>query len=100
MRAIHLAKLDKVRPALVLTREAVRPYLETVTVVPITSTVRGLRTELTVGTANGIDHESVVSCDNIRTIPVSDLGEQVGRLLPSQESALAEAIAAAFDLED
>ena len=100
MRPIHLAKLDKVRPALVLTREAIRPYLNTVTVAPITSSMRGLRTELSVGPANGLDHESIVSCDNIRTIPVNDLGEQIGYLLSSQEPALAEALAAAFDLED
>jgi mRNA interferase MazF len=99
MRPIHLARLDKVRPVLVLTRDVVRPYLTNVTIAPITSTARGLSTELPVGVRNGLDHDSVVSCDNITTIPVRQLMQQVGFLLPAQEHALAEAIVAAFDLD-
>lgn len=99
MRAIHIARLDKVRPALVLTREQVRPYLRSVTVAPITTSVRGLSTEVAVGPDNGIDHPSVISCDNIATIEVADLGRKIGRLLPAQEVLLSRAIAAAFDLE-
>lgn len=98
MRPIHLARLDKTRPVLVLTRELVRPYLDRVTVAPITSTIRGLSTELAVGAQNGLDHDSVVSLDNVLTIPAADLGRQLGFLHPVQESALAEAIAIAFDL--
>jgi mRNA interferase MazF len=99
MRPIHTARLDKTRPVLVLTREQVRPYLTRVTVAPITSTVRGLSTEVQVGPANGLGHASVVSCDNIVTVPVSSLGPQVGFLLDEQEAALTQAIHAAFDLD-
>lgn len=98
MRPIHLAKLDKTRPVLVLTRELVRPHLSRVTVAPITGRIRGLTTEVAVGSANGLDHDSVVSLDNVATIAVDDLGRQIGRLLPGQELALTEAIRAAFDL--
>lgn len=98
MRPIHIAQLDKPRPVLVLTREAVRPYLTRVTVAPITSTIRGLSTEVPVGRRNGLDHKSVVSCDNIVTVPAATLGRHVGYLLLSQEPELAEAIQAAFDL--
>ncbi|MDV7355255.1 type II toxin-antitoxin system PemK/MazF family toxin [Rhodococcus oxybenzonivorans] len=99
MRPIHAAKLDKTRPVLVLTRELVRPHLSRVTVAPITGTVRGLSTEVPVGPANGLEKDSVVSCDNIVTIPVSALGHGLGFFFPSQEAALSEAIRAAFDLE-
>lgn len=99
MRPIHLAQLDKTRPVLVLTRELVRPHLSRVTVAPITSTVRGLSTEVPVGQANGLDHHSVVSCDNIVTVPATALGRRIGFLLPVQEPDLAQAIQAAFDLE-
>lgn len=98
MRPIHAARLDKVRPVLVLTREIVRPHLARVTVAPITTTVRGLSTEVPVGPANGLDHSSVVSCDNILTVPTEALGRHLGYLLPDQEPALGEAIRAAFDL--
>lgn len=99
MRPIHVAQLDKARPVLILTREVVRPRLTNVTVAPITTTVRGLATEVPVGTVNGLNQPSVVSCDNIQTIPVSDLGRQIGYLLASQEPALADAIGNAFDLD-
>ena len=99
MRPIHLAQLDNVRPVLVLTREVVRPHLRNVSVAPITSTVRGLSTEVPVGTANGLDHDSVVSCDTITTIPADRLLRQIGYLLPGQEPSLTAAIVAAFDLD-
>lgn len=98
MRPIHVAQLDKVRPVLVLTRDIVRPHLSRVTVAPITTTVRGLSTEVPVGAANGLDHDSVVSCDNIVTVPAEALGRQLGFLLAAQEAALSEAIQTAFDL--
>ena len=98
MRPIHQAQLDKVRPVLILTRAAVRPYLTRVTVAPITTTVRGLATEVPAGPRNGLDHDSVVSCDNIVTITVDELRRRVGTFYDDQEPALAAAISAAFDL--
>lgn len=98
MRPIHVAHLDKSRPVLVLTRQTVRPHLSRVTVAPITTTVRGLSTEVAVGPVNGLDHDSVVSCDNIVTVPVDALGRQLGFLLADQEPALSEAIRTALDL--
>jgi mRNA interferase MazF len=99
MRPIHAARLDKTRPVVVLTRELVRPHLRTVTVAPITSTARGLSTEVPLGAANGLDQAYVVSCDNIVTISKTQLGRQIGHLLPAQEAALTAAIHAAFDLD-
>lgn len=99
MRAIHVARLDKARPVLILTRELVRPHLNTLTVAPITTTIRGLSTEVAVDAANGLMEPSVVSCDNITTIPADVLGAQIGVLLDGQEPTLSDAIMAAFDLD-
>ena len=99
MRPIHTAQLDKVRPVLVLTREIVRPHLTRVTVAPITATIRGLSTEVPVGRRNGLHQASVISCDNIVTVPAAALGPQIGYLLPAQEAALTNAVHAAFDLD-
>ena len=85
MRPIHSARLDKTRPVLILTREVVRPHLSRVTVAPITSSIRGLSTEVPVGPANGLDHDSVVSCDNILTVPASTLGRHLGHLFRDQK---------------
>jgi mRNA interferase MazF len=99
MRPIHAARLDKARPVVILTRELVRPHLDRVTVAPVTTTIRGLSTEVPLGPANGLDHPCVISCDNIVTVPKSALGRQLGFVLPAQEAALTAAIHAAFDLD-
>jgi mRNA interferase MazF len=99
MRPIHVAQLDKSRPVLILTRELVRRHLATVTVAPISTTIRGLSTEVPVDSANGLMGPSVVSCDNITTIPTNVVGAQIGVLLDAQEAALGDAIHAAFDLD-
>jgi len=70
-----------------------------VTLAPITTTIRGLSTEVPVDAENGLAGPSVVSCDNVTTVPKAVLGEQIGVLLDRQEPALSEAIRAAFDLD-
>ncbi|MFT3797353.1 type II toxin-antitoxin system PemK/MazF family toxin [Microbacterium sp.] len=99
MREICLARLDKTRPVLVLTRELARPAMTKVTVAPITSTIRGLSSEVPLGRANGLDHECAASIDNVLTIPVAALGRTIGVLTEAQERDLARAIVLAYDLD-
>ena len=99
MREICLVHLDKTRPALVLTREAARGVMTKVTVAPITSTIRGLSSEIAVGPANGLDHQCVVSLYNVLTVPVATLGRTVGYLHADQEAQLARAVVLAYDLD-
>jgi len=98
MRDIHIAHLDKSRPVLVLTREPVRPAMRRVSVAPITSTIKGLSTELSVGVPNGLDQPCVVSCDHIITIDQAALGRHIGFLFERQEPDLTAAIVNAFAL--
>lgn len=99
MRTIASVQLDKRRPALILTRRSKLHLLTWVTVAPITSTVRGITSEVPVGHRNGLDHDSVVSCDSITTVRMSAVGDTIGLLFADQESALARAISDAFDLD-
>jgi mRNA interferase MazF len=98
VRPIYLARLDKTRSVLLLTREALVPHLTKVSVAPITRTIKGLAVEVTVGTRNGLEDECAVNCDNITTINKADLGTFVGFFLNDQEAELAAAINHAFDL--
>lgn len=100
MHPIWLARLDKTRPVLVLTREEVRAVRQFVTVAPVTSTVRGLRSEVIVGQRNGLDHDSAVNLDSIVTIPREVLVRPLGALLQEQEDDLTRAFHEAFDLSD
>jgi mRNA interferase MazF len=98
MRAIVAVSLDKKRPALVLTRASKLHLLNWVTVVPITSTIRGLATEVSVGPRNGLDHDSVANCDNVTTVRMDAIGKTIGLLFDDQEPELARAISDAFEL--
>ncbi|MEJ5947047.1 type II toxin-antitoxin system PemK/MazF family toxin [Pseudokineococcus basanitobsidens] len=98
MRTIAVVQLDKRRPALILTRQSKLHLLRWVTVAPITSTIRGITSEVPVGPRNGLDHDSVVSCDNIATIPAETVEHSVGLFFDDQEPELARAISDAFDL--
>ena len=99
MREICLARLDKTRPVVVLTREAARAAMTKVTVAPITSTIKGLSSEVPVGPRNGLDQDSVISVDNVITIPATALGRTVGYLTTAQDLLLARAIVLAYDLD-
>lgn len=99
MRTIASVTLDKTRPALILTRRSKLHVRSWVTIAPITSTIRGLFSEVPVGQRNGLDHDSVVSCDHITTVRVDALGATIGLFFGDQEPALAAAIDHAFDLD-
>lgn len=98
MRTIASVQLNKRRPALILTRQSALHVLTWVTIAPITSTIRGISSEVAVGPRNGLDHDSVVSCDNITTVRRTAVGNALGLLFDDQEPALARAISDAFDL--
>ena len=99
MREICLVRLDRTRPALVLTRAAARGAMTKVTIAPITTTIKGLSSEVRVGPDNGLDHDCVVSLDNVLTVPVSTLGRTLGYLRAEQEAQLVRAVVLAYDLE-
>ena len=99
MREIRLVRLDKTRPAVILTRDAARTAMTKVTVAPITTTAKGLSSEVAVGPANGLDHECAISLDNVVTVPVALLGRTIGYLSADQEAQLARAVVLAYDLD-
>lgn len=99
MREICLAHLDTTRPVLVLTRAVARAAMTKVTVAPITSTIKGLSSEVPLGRSNGLDHDCVASIDNVVTISSALLGRTLGHLTDAQESDLVRAIVLAYDLD-
>ncbi len=88
MRTLASVRLDKRRPALILTRASKLHLLSWATIAPITTTIRGLTSEVLVGPRNGLDHDSVVNCDNITTVAASAVGQNIGLLVDDQEAAL------------
>lgn len=82
---------------LVLSRQAAIQHLHTVVVAAVTSTIRGLPSEVRVGPADGLKLESVVNLDHVCTVPKSQLRRWIGRLDRRRMAEVCDAVAAAFD---
>ena len=93
---IWLAELDKRRPVVVLTRDPLGRILHSVIVGPVTSTVRGLSTEVDLSEADGVRTRSVVNLDNLQLVPRARLVRRVGRATPTTLSAICAATAQAI----
>ncbi len=93
---IWLAELDKRRPVVVLTRDPLGRVLHSVIVGPVTSTVRGLNTEVDLTEADGVRKRSVVNLDNLQLVPRARLARRVGRATPNTLRAICAAAAEAI----
>jgi mRNA interferase MazF len=82
----------KRRPALVVSRNAAIPVLNNVVVAPVTSTIRPIPTNIRLGPAEGIDHESVATFDNLAAVPKSVLTVRLGALGPQRRRELCTAL--------
>jgi mRNA interferase MazF len=93
---IWLAELDKRRPVVVLTRNPLGRILHSVIVGPVTSTVRGLNTEVELTEADGVRTVSVVNMDNLQLVPRTSLVRRVGKATPRTMTAICAATAEAI----
>ncbi len=83
----------------VLTRDAAIEVLTAVTCAPITRTTRRVRSEVPVGPDQGLPEPSVISCDNVITVPLADLDpEPLGHLDEVTRAELDRAIRYALDI--
>jgi mRNA interferase MazF len=80
VRLYHFAPPDKKRPVVVLTRDSVIGYLSTVTVAPITSTVRGVPSEVVLSGEDGMKTTCAVNLHHAVTVSQERLGKRVARL--------------------
>lgn len=87
------------RPVLVVTRQAAIPVLSSVTVAPITSTVRGIASEVPLDSEHGLSPPSVASCDNLLTIEKTLLIGRRGALAPEDAPRLDAALRFALQLD-
>lgn len=72
---------DKRRPVLILTRNSVIPFLKSVTVAPLTTTIRGIPSEVILTPAeDGVAADCVVNVDNIQTVQKSGLSTRLTHL--------------------
>lgn len=67
---------------LVLTRNDMIDGLRTVTVAPLTSTIRDVPSEVVVGAEAGLKHPSAINLHHIVTVPRAGLRAYVGTVPP------------------
>jgi mRNA interferase MazF len=90
---------DKKRPVLILTRNSAIAVLHSVTVAPITSTIRSIPTEVVLTEADGLPTTCAANFDNLQTVPKSNIGNRIARLTTQRmkEARTATAFALGFD---
>ncbi len=92
---VWLADLDKIRPLIVLTRDPMGALLNSVIGAPVTSTVRGISTEVSVGPEDGVRIPSVANLDNLQLVGRTRLVRRIGRAAPQTMDELCRALATA-----
>jgi mRNA interferase MazF len=91
---------DKRRPVLILSRNEAIAVLDTVTVAPITTTIRGIRSEVTVGVREGLKGPSAIKLDHLQTISKSALKYFIGSVADHTLSDVCGAVEHAFGCRD
>ncbi len=84
---------------LVLTRQVLLDVLNSATVAAVTSTIRGVPTEVLVGTEAGLKRESCVNLVNIFTVPQAQLYHYVGSIDRTKMEEVCRALNVAFGCE-
>ena len=88
----RFAPPDKQRPVLVLSRQVALDHLHTALIAPITTTIRGLPSEVALGVDDGLKQACVANLDHILSVRRGDLRKYVGHL---DEARMREACRAA-----
>ena len=98
----HPARRDpkRQRPFVVVSRQVlIESRFVTVICAPVFSTRAGLATQVPVGIAEGLKHDSAVHCDELVSLPKPVLTDHVGSLGPTKLAALNAALKAALALD-
>lgn len=76
----RFAPPGKRRPVVILSRSSVIPFLHSVIVAPVTSTIRDLPSEVRLDVEHGMKGPCVISLDHVTTVHRADLLKQVATL--------------------
>jgi mRNA interferase MazF len=85
------------RPVCIITRQAAIAVLSAVLVVPATTRMRGIATEVALGADEGMPEECALSLDNLGAVPKALLVDRITRLGPAKLAELCRALDIATD---
>jgi len=89
---------DKRRPVVILTRDSALEFLSEVTVVPITSTIRQIPSEVVLSERDGMSRDCAINADHIQTDAKKKIGARIARLDEDRLDELNAAISFALGL--
>ena len=92
VRLYQFAPPDKRRPVVVLTRDSAIAYLAAVTVAPVTSTIRGVPSEVVLDESDGMKSACAVNLHHAVTVSQDRLGKRVARLGSQRMSEICSAL--------
>jgi len=87
------------RPVLLLSRNEAYAVRELVMVAPLTTRIRGIPSEVSLGEEDGVPRECVVNLDTITTIAKASLRERLTALSAEKLQAIEKAFHFALGLE-
>lgn len=90
---------DKRRPVLILTRDRALPYLNEVTVAPVTTRIREVPSEVLLGLDDGMEQECAINLYHLQTVPKSGIGRVITHLGPARMAEVRSALLFALGFE-
>jgi mRNA interferase MazF len=99
IRLYLFAPPDKRRPVVVLTRDTAIGYLSTVTIAPVTSSIRGVPSEVLLDEADGVKGRCVINLHNAITVSQQRLGKRLAQLSQRRMSEVCLALSFALGCE-
>ena len=86
------------RPVILVSRDAAYAVKSSLTVIEVSTTVRGIDSEVPLGTRDGLPKKCVANADNVVTIPKIWLTERLSALRPDKLRAVDRALAFSLGL--
>ena len=99
VRLYRFGAPDRERPVLILTRGSATAYLSRVTVAPITSTIRGVPSEVALGIEDGMRQPCAANLHNVMTVAQEAVGRRLAQLGPRRMREVCAALAFALGCE-
>jgi mRNA interferase MazF len=99
VRWIDFGSPDKRRPAVILTRNSAIGYLGSVTVAPITTTIRETPSHVRLGPEDGLQAASAVNLHNIQTVTKTNVDSLITVLSESKMVAIEAALLFALGMD-
>ncbi len=90
---------DKKRPVLILTRDSVLEYFAEATVVPVTTTIRDIPSEVLLSKDDGVSKDCALNCDHLQTVAQSKIGSLITTLPNEKMAQVSQAVRFALDIK-